>query len=1071
MASREVPLVDRVDEMTLLKEAVDRAVHGEGGVVFLGGEAGVGKTRLAKEVRTYAHSQGVQVLYGSCSTLFRMDGVPPYVLWCEVIRDYLDNTSLEQLYRVIGFYPAEVAKLVPELVEKLSAIPKSFPISPEQEQNRLFEAVSQFITNVARETPLLVILDDLQWTDPSSLLLLHYLARGAQKTPLLLLGAYRSTEIDAKHLLSSVLAEFNRERLAISVSLKRLSPGDVSALIGQMLQENDVPTELCRMIYEKTRGNPFFAEEVIKSLKEEDVIYREENKWKVKEVSKIGLPETVKSVIKERIGRLNDDCQKVLRMASLIGNDFVIEALQELVDLEEDTLRKLLDELLKTGLFTHKVVHGQDVCSFTDAMIRDAVLEDVGTFERQQLHGAAGTALEKVYAERIDEHSGELAYHFLESGDKDKALDYFLKAAERASKVYANSEAASYFKSALRLLEQKKGEFQEKAGLLERLGDVQKLVGEYDDCIKRWNEALQIRSQLDEKEKVSRLHRKIANVLWDEKGEEEKAKRHHDEALRILETIPESVELASVHEDIAHMYYRTGDMTQASSWAERALDLAQKLNAYDAIASSYTSLGTTLAYSGKPKRALELLERGLQIALGHGFMETALRAYNNIPLALTSEENQRCLECYENGLELAKKVGDIYYQSLLGFNLAGMYFNMGKIDKAVLMANETVALDRKTGNVFHWYASNNALGFAYQIIGETDKSEQCFKEALGISRQLDDFQAVTGGYDYLGLSYFDKGDYAKAKEFFEKLNRTLEKAGDKSSQANASQFLIWTYIELGETEKARSLTDSMYEFALQAKNCDLLASLDALKAMLLRTEKKWKESIDYFEKSLQGFEAIKARRWDPYFLARMGLFEYARVYLNRNQEGDREKALNLLGWALEIFQEMGAKKDAEKTAKLVKDLQFAPHAEIGKTTAIPATSVCDELWSNIVAEPEELKVGESLELEVEVRNMSKEGVIRLNKITNVIPKGFAVAKKPELSRVEDDCLNIRDKGLEPSKTEIMKLVLTPKMQGTFQIKPKIVYLDENGKEKTCELKSVSVTVKELGLKGWLKGER
>jgi len=213
--------------MSTLKEAVYRAVHGEGGLVFIHGEAGIGKTRLVRELGAYARSRGVQVLYGRCPALFRMDGVPPYILWKEVIKDYMETCTPEQLYRVVGYYPAEVAKLVPELSQKLRSIPQSLPISPEQEQNRLFEAISQFITNISRETPLLVILDDLQWTDPSSLLLLHYLARDVQKTPLLLLGAYRSTDIDTKHPLSPVLSELNRERLPQSIHLKRMTLGGV----------------------------------------------------------------------------------------------------------------------------------------------------------------------------------------------------------------------------------------------------------------------------------------------------------------------------------------------------------------------------------------------------------------------------------------------------------------------------------------------------------------------------------------------------------------------------------------------------------------------------------------------------------------------------------------------------------------------------------------------------------------------------------------------------------------------------------------------------------------------------
>jgi predicted ATPase len=199
--------------MGVLREAVDRAVQGEGGVVFLRGEAGIGKTRLARELGAYARSQGMQVLSGRCPGLFRMDGVPPYILWEEVIKDYLETCTPEQLYRVIGSYPIEVSKLVPELKQKLRTFPQSFPLSPQHSRDRLFEAVTQFITNISKETPLLVVLDDLQWTDQSSLLLLHYLARGIYKSSLLLLGAYRGTYVDNKHPLFPVLTELNRERL------------------------------------------------------------------------------------------------------------------------------------------------------------------------------------------------------------------------------------------------------------------------------------------------------------------------------------------------------------------------------------------------------------------------------------------------------------------------------------------------------------------------------------------------------------------------------------------------------------------------------------------------------------------------------------------------------------------------------------------------------------------------------------------------------------------------------------------------------------------------------------------
>ena len=149
VGAREIQLIDRTEEMKVLKEAIYRAVHGEGGLVFIHGEAGIGKTRLVRELGAYSRARTVHVLYGRCPALFRMDGVPPFILWKEVIQDYLETCTSEQLHRVIGYYPAEVAKLVPELNQKLRAVPQSFQISHEQEQNRLFEAVSQFVINIS----------------------------------------------------------------------------------------------------------------------------------------------------------------------------------------------------------------------------------------------------------------------------------------------------------------------------------------------------------------------------------------------------------------------------------------------------------------------------------------------------------------------------------------------------------------------------------------------------------------------------------------------------------------------------------------------------------------------------------------------------------------------------------------------------------------------------------------------------------------------------------------------------------------------------------------------------------
>jgi tetratricopeptide (TPR) repeat protein/KaiC/GvpD/RAD55 family RecA-like ATPase len=915
--------------MNVLKEAVYRAVHGEGGLVFVHGEAGIGKTRLIRELGAYARSRGVQVLYGRCPALFRMDGVPPYILWKEVIKDYLETCTPEQLYRVIGFYPAEVAKLVPELGQKLRAIPQSFPISPEQEQNRLFEAVSQFITNISRETPLLVVLDDLQWTDPSSLLLLHYLARGVYRTPLLLLGAYRSTDLDAKHPLTPVLTELNRERLPQSISLKRMSLDDVSEMIRQILEQDDIPPEFCKMVYEKTRGNPFFVEEVIESLKEEGVIYREENRWKIKEVSEIEFPETVKNVVKARLGRLDDDCHNVLTLASFVGNDFSLEAMCAVTGIEKSKLLESLDKMFKTGLIKERVIRGEGICSFADILVRDVVYEEISPLRRKELHGVVGSALEKVYSKKVDEHLGELASHFLESGDKERALDYFLKAGDKAAKIYANSEATSYFQSALKLLEEKEGELHQKGHVFERLGDVKKLVGEYDACMKYWNEALLLLMKKQEKEKIATLHRKMANVLWDKMGDAEKATEHHEACLKILESGPESVENARLYHDMAYMYWRNGDFVKALASAEKALVLAEKLNALEVVADACLDLGVLLMFSGDYKKGREYADRTLKTALDNGYLEIAVLAYYRVASFLPFEEYEKRFEYYEKGLSLAKKVGDISRQSWFLGELADAYLYMGKLDKAIALGEEALALDRKVGSIAYTPMRLATLGLAYQVLGEWSKSEQFYDELTVISGKLTDFGPKAVNNLLQGLLHFDKEEYTRARESFEEAYRIVERAGAREGQMNYSQFLIWACVELGEVEKAENLLDGLQKYALETEEKYYHANEKALRAMLLRAQKKWDESIELFEKTLKEWESIKADIWNAYYFARWVLCEYARACLERNADGDKEKAGSILNQALEMFQKMGAKKDIEKVeAKLL-------YIETGKAASVP----------------------------------------------------------------------------------------------------------------------------------------
>jgi serine/threonine protein kinase/tetratricopeptide (TPR) repeat protein len=920
-AAREIQLIDRVEEIRLLREAVDRTVRGGGGVVVLHGEAGIGKTRLTRELGAYARLRGMQVLYGRCPALFRMDGVPPYVLWSEVIRDYLQLCVPEQLYKVIGYYPGEVCKLVPEIKQKLGNVPKSLPLSPEQERDRLFEAISQFVINISREAPLLIVLDDLQWTDQTSLLLLHYLARGIYGESLLLLGAYRDTDVDEKHPLSPVLEELNRERLLQSAPLKRMSFNDVSEMIKQILEEEDIPREFCELVYDKTRGNPFFVEEVIKSLKEEDVIYREKSKWRIREVSKVEFPETVKSVIKARIGRLNEESQHVLTMASFVGNDFSFEALCAVTGFEEDRLLGVMEKMLKTGLVKERVIRGQGVYSFVDIIVRDVVHEEVSLVRHMKLHGVVGNALEKAYAKKIDEHLGELAYHFLEGGDKDKALNYFTKAGEKAQKIYAPDEASSHFQHALELLEEKEGNVEQKALVTERLGNLKWWTGKPDAGMEYWNKSLALWNQLGNKKKAAALHAGMAYCLWSSIGDKEKASEHHRMALEILEKEPESVELASLYEDIAHMLWRTGS-AQSLSWAQKALELAERLGAPEVLVSCYNDLGTLSLKSGEFEKASEYYEKGLKMALEDNFVGLALTLYNNLcNLYWTMGEFEKVFETAQKGSELAKEVGSPYSLTWLNSVLAECYAGTGDVQKAVSILEDVLALAKRAKHTVQISGAMASFGGYYRLLGEWDRSLQFLMEALEIAKKIGEYQFSGAATLALGELFMEMEDYGEARRYLMEASSIYEKSGESATLFfEVLPTLSRLYLKTGEFEKARELIDVTYEQLAKTKSRLAIAYAEQVKAMLFREQKNWEQSIQHFEKSLRECKSMSAQKWLVVLFAEF-LYEYGLMYVGRNEKGDREKAHSLLNQALEIYQKMDAKKRIEKIMAKMKPLE------------------------------------------------------------------------------------------------------------------------------------------------------
>ncbi|MBL7209797.1 MAG: protein kinase [Dehalococcoidia bacterium] len=443
------PLVDREQEMRTLRPCLDATLRSEGSLAFITGEAGIGKTRLAYELRSYAKLRGAQCLIGRG---YEREGAVPYHPWSDIIKECFRWAPQLLLFKAVGSFAPDLAKLVPEVGEKLGSIPPSVPGPSVQEHIRLFEAVTQFFVNISKEAPLALFLDDLQWFDDASMELLHHMARAITTARLLVVGAYRDLELEDQRSLSRTVAEINRERLFHALPLKRLAFDDVCQMVRQTFGE-EVPSELRDLLYSKTEGNPFFVEEVLRSLVEEGAVYPVEKGWGVTDLSQVHVARGIKEVVEKRLECLDEESSHVLSAAAVIGRDFSFPVLTEITGLDEDGLIDVIDKCLQTRLVVDRHIPGEEVYAFADTQLRDVLYEGISPVRRRRHHLKVGEAVEKVYARKIDDHLEALAYHFVEGNDLSKAVDYCQKAGDKATRLFAWNQARRYYETALKLME------------------------------------------------------------------------------------------------------------------------------------------------------------------------------------------------------------------------------------------------------------------------------------------------------------------------------------------------------------------------------------------------------------------------------------------------------------------------------------------------------------------------------------------------------------------------------------------------------------------------------------------
>jgi class 3 adenylate cyclase len=604
-------LVGRQEELSQLEDALLSANRGDGRFVLMGGEAGIGKTRLATELTRRARKLGCSALWGSCS---EAELSLPYLPFVEAIGNQLGQHDLAQVRAQLGPMSAELAQLFPQLGNGARAAADG---DPAQAKLRMFESVVTLLELWARDRGLLLVLDDVHWADSSTRHLLDYVARRLTASRVMLLATFRSDELDRRHPLTRMVQVWQRTGAAETVSVDAMTPEQVTEMIASILDAESVSTELGSLVHARSEGNPFVLEELLREAVDRREIVRTATGWERSPLEALRLPETVREAVLLRVGRLDPVHIDVLRATAVLGRSFDYGLLVDVAEADEDAVLAALEEAVTQQLLVEDA-EANDRYSWRHALTQEAIASDTVLPKRQRIHSRAADALERRGGSAM-----AVAGHLLAAGRANEAVGACFRAADEAERLVAFREAAELLEHVLPHVPDPP----ERALLLSRMGRLRWYNGEPAAAEQLLVDAVAQLSELGYPIEAAQARIHLGRCQW-ELDQTDAAMEQFEHARAALEREGPSAELALAYLRIAGIHAFQLDYAQCLAAAERAVEIAEQASAdFERLwALSFVAVG----HYGT-SREFTLLDQCFHEALAKGYLIIASNSlYNEI---------------------------------------------------------------------------------------------------------------------------------------------------------------------------------------------------------------------------------------------------------------------------------------------------------------------------------------------------------------------------------------------------------------------------------------------------------
>ena len=490
--AERTPFIGREPERAQLRQLMDGAAGGNGGLILIGGEPGVGKTRLATELAAEAADK-FRSRVGHC---YESGRDVPYMPWVEMIEGAMRDTDPAELRELLGDDAPEFARRVPELRRLFPDIPAPVELPPEQQRRYTFNSIREFVTRASRMQPRLYVVEDLHWADEPTLLLLEHLAERLREIPCLIVGTYRDSPSDITPELAATLSRLVRGRQAQVLPLNRHSEPEIGALL-QGLTSQPPPKLLAAAMYQETDGNAFFVEEVVRHLAETGVLFDEQGRFRTDvTLGELDVPANVRLVIDRRLDRLDDVTRRAMSVAAVAGRHLGFELWEAIAELTDDDLIDAIDEAERAGIIVTETHDGRDEYWFAHELIRQTLLTRLPAARRRKYHLRLADALEACAGEDLAIQAGTIAAHLTEAGSIANPLKLFrflVLAGSQALLSAAFEDALRHLRSAVTLAHDAAPS--EHAEMLLHLGLAERATGEADAAVAAWTRAIELHQE------------------------------------------------------------------------------------------------------------------------------------------------------------------------------------------------------------------------------------------------------------------------------------------------------------------------------------------------------------------------------------------------------------------------------------------------------------------------------------------------------------------------------------------------------------------------------------------------